>query len=247
MKLVEKILRRLHKRSLFTQCILRSIHHSFFTKALRFLLEGEAKEEMLDYAMFWAARAELNGDYLEFGVYDGLSFAEAFYYAQQWKLNCMKFYAFDSFEGLPSVKGVDAEGFREAEFKEGATRCSVERFRSMISRKGVDLSRVIITPGWYNEVLNEETKKKLEIKSASVVFIDCDLYESTVPVLDFITDYLRDGTLLMLVEWFHFRGNPDRGQQRATREWLEKNPDIKLTEFRKFRWMGCSFIVHRGE
>lgn len=246
MKLVEKILRRLY-RSLFIQSTVFSIHHSFLMKAFRFLLEGEVREEMFEHAMFWAGRAELNGDYLEFGVYDGLSFAEAFYYAQRCKLNSMKFYAFDSFQVLPPLKGVDAEGFAETEFKGSTSRCDVKKFRSIISRKGVDLSRVIIIPGWYNEVLNQETKKKLEIKSAGIVLIDCDLYEATVPVLDFITDYLRDGTLLLLCEWFHFRGNPNRGQQRATREWLEKNPDIKLTEYRKFGWMGSSFIVHRDE
>ena len=68
------------------------------------------------------------------------------------------------------------------------------------------MNRVKIIPGWYSEVLNENTKKKLQIKKAAIVYVDCDLYESTVPVLDFITDYPVDGSILIFDDWNSFRG-----------------------------------------
>lgn len=205
----------------------------------------DIREQMWERAMAWEGRMRTNGDFLEFGVRYGTGFANAFWWAKRYKLDYMKFYAFDSFQGFPEITGVDAEGFISDEYGKGVLAVDVGTFKSMIKRKGVDLSRVIITPGYFNEVLDEETKKKLGIKTAAVVHVDCDLYESTVPVLDFITDYLVDGTLLMFGGWFEFRANPNRGEQRATREWLAKNPDIKLTEYRRFHWMGNSFIVHR--
>jgi hypothetical protein len=97
--------------------------------------------------------------------------------------------------------------------------------------------------GWYDKVLNEETKKKLPLKKAAVVMVDCDLYESTVPVLNFITDYLQEGTVIVFDDWFCYRADPDRGEQKAFREWLKRNPSIKVTEYNRFGVEGNSFIV----
>ena len=107
------------------------------------------------------------------------------------------------------------------------------------------MERVRVIPGWYKDTLKQETKQELDIKSAAVIYVDCDLYESTVPVLDFVTDYVIDGTVLIFDDWFCFRGNPNRGEQRAFNEWLENNPNIKVTEFHKVGWHGNSFIIHR--
>ena len=62
--------------------------------------------------------------------------------------------------------------------------------------------------------------------------------------MDFITDYIQDGTVLIFDDWFCFRGNPNRGEQRAFREWLKRNPSIKVSEFHKYGAEGNSFIVH---
>ena len=82
------------------------------------------------------------------------------------------------------------------------------------------------------------------IKKAALIWVDCDLYESTVPVLNFITDYVQDGTIIVFDDWFSFKGNLNMGEQRAFREWLKKNPSIRATEFHRFA-TGNSFILHR--
>jgi hypothetical protein len=73
--------------------------------------------------------------------------------------------------------------------------------------------------------------------------VDCDLYESTVAVLDFITDYLQDGSILIFDAWFCFRANPNRGEHRAFQEWLKKNPQITARQYQKYALYGNSFIV----
>ena len=93
--------------------------------------------------------------------------------------------------------------------------------------------------------LNNETKQKLPIKSAAIVFIDCDLYASTVPVLNFISDYLEDGAILIFDDWFCFKGSPERGEQKAFHEWLKNNPQFKAVEYHKFNWRGNSFIINK--
>ena len=69
---------------------------------------------------------------------------------------------------------------------------------------------------------------------AAIVWIDCDLYESTVPVLDFIVPFVQTGTIFCFDDWFSFAGHFMKGEIRATREWLERNPDIRLTQYRDF-------------
>lgn len=180
------------------------------------------------------------GDYLEFGVFKGSTFVEAYQMAKGKKLDSMKFFALDSFEGLPEVKGIDVGQFQKGEYS-----ASLELFMSNLKQSGVDFNRVEIVPGWFNETLNAETKKKLGMKFAAVVWIDCDLYESTVRVLDFVTDLLVDGTIIVFDDWFFFKGNPNRGEQRAFREWLAKHPEIKASEYHKYFWHGNSFIIHK--
>lgn len=198
-------------------------------------------EEMLKQALEFVAFNGVKGDYLEFGVWKGRSFTRAFniwkfLFADKGQLSAMRFYAFDSFEGLPQASG---------EFKKGDYACSEVGFKNHLVAGGVDLQRVEIVKGWYNQVLNEETKKKLPIKSAAVVFIDCDIYESAVPVLNFITDYIVDGTILIFDDWFCFGGHANKGEQRAFGEWLAKNPQWRAVEYQRFNWRGNSFIIQR--
>lgn len=200
-------------------------------------------EELFKKVMLFVTSNRIVGDYLEFGVYRGESFITAYRFAKMSNLKSMNFYAFDSFHGLPKIEGIDADGFRH--FSEGILSYSVKEFKKNISEEGVDLNKVTIVQGWYNEVLNEETKKNLRIKKSAVIMIDCDLYKSTVPVLNFVTDYIQDGTILIFDDWFCFRGDPNRGEQRAFREWLENNSLIKATQFHKYGAMGNSFILHR--
>lgn len=211
------------------------------------ILKAHPDEEILKHAMDYAAHSKLSGDYLEFGVWKGRSFSRAYniwkhLFFNKGELKSMRFYAFDSFEGLPEIKNKDASG----EFSTGQYLCTEEDFKKNVVKTGVDLNRVEIVKGWFNEVLNEETKKKLPLKHAVIVFIDCDLYESTVPVLDFITDYLIDGSVLIFDDWFCFKGSPEKGEQKAFYEWLKKNPKFKAVEYHKFNWRGNSFIISKS-
>ena len=206
------------------------------------LFSYNRKEEILQYAMGFVNFTGVEGDYLEFGTWKGSCMVSAFHISKMFKeLKGMKFYGFDSFQGLPAKKGVDAQS---AEFKEGDYSCTVDDVKENIKQGGVPLDRVSLVPGWFDESLNEKTRKQLPVKKASIIVIDCDLYESTVPVLKFITPYITDGTVLIFDDWYCFKGSPDRGEQKAFREWLSVNPQFKTTQYRQFGWMGNSFIMH---
>lgn len=191
-------------------------------------------------------RGRRRADYLEFGTYQGRSFTAFFRAAEKYGLNDMRFFGFDSFEGLPETPSCPPprEQDHKTALRAGNYACSEGEFRDILMRNEVDMSRVKLIPGLYNQSLTESLKTELSIESAGIVNVDCDLYESTVDVLSFVTGYLRNGTLLLFDDWLAYGGHPARGEQRACREWLEANPQIHLTEYFKFTYSGAAFIVN---
>jgi hypothetical protein len=182
----------------------------------------------------------LLGDYLEFGCYDGESFRHALKGAAK-QMPWMRFFAFDSFQGLPKPQGVDENGA----FREGEYACSQEDFLRNVHQADMDPSRIICVPGWYDQSLTPEVKRRYDIRIAAIVNIDCDLYQSTVPVLRFLTDVIETGTILLFDDWFCFNSDPERGVQRACAEWLVANPSVRLQEWHLCGGFGKCFIVHK--
>jgi hypothetical protein len=183
-------------------------------------------------------RGTLMGDYLEFGCYEGDSFRCVLQGAAQ-AMPWMRFFAFDSFQGLPKPQGPDQNGT----FREGEYACSQEAFLRNVQQPDVHSSRIICVPGWYNQSLTPEVKRRHNLTVAAIVNLDCDLYESTVPVLHFLTDIIETGSILLFDDWFCFKGDPERGVQRATAEWLAVNPNVRLQDWHLFGGFGKSFIV----
>lgn len=199
------------------------------------------KERNLKMAFDMCRHHGIGGDYLEFGVFRGNSFAAAYHFAKQLHLDDMTFYAFDSFEGLPHIADVDKGTTKE--FFEGAYACSEDDFKYNLRKERVPLKKVTVISGWFKDTLNQKTKQSLPLKKAAVVMIDCDLYESTVPVLDFLTDYLQEGTVIIFDDWNCFKSSSNKGQRRAFKEWRKKSQHIQLSVLNQYWWQGISFIV----
>lgn len=186
--------------------------------------------------------SKVEGDYLEFGVFWGNSFINAWHSARVTGRNDVHFFAFDSFQGLPDpARSLPDES---GEFEEGAYSCDRDTFEQNLVQGGVDMTRVTVVEGFYETSLESNKPGDLGLQAASVVWIDCDLYSSTVCALDYVTDLLQEGTVLIFDDWYCFRGRPDRGEQLACAEWLDRNPGISLVPYRDFHWSGKSFLVN---
>lgn len=85
------------------------------------------KKQQAMSMMFPALKSwkKTDGDYLEFGVYRGRAFKAAYDEAIRHKYEEMRFFAFDSFEGLPEVKGEDE---KHKHFYKGQYACSESEF-----------------------------------------------------------------------------------------------------------------------
>jgi hypothetical protein len=192
------------------------------------------------------SRIEVEGDYLEFGVFRGETFRNAIRAARQGFRATKqgrfpgRFLAFDSFEGLPHTAsmGDGVNPYARAEF--AASRADFERTLGDLARR----HPVEVVAGWFDETLTAATAERLRLGKAAFVNVDCDLYESTVPVLRFVTPLLQTGTILYFDDWFSYRGSMDHGEARAVREWLERHPEIRLVDYRNVGVTGKMFVVN---
>jgi hypothetical protein len=198
----------------------------------------------INFAFDFCRHNHVDGDYFEFGVYRGDTFKYAFHLAELKENKSMNFFAFDSFAGFSEPSGNDDIGI----IKKGGRSCSEQDFLKIIKSDGVDLKRVKILPGWFEQTLEGagklETDKKIGAAKAAIIYIDCDLYEPAILSLDFITNKLVDGSIILFDNWFLFKGSPYRGERKAFTEWLEKNHNFVASEFHKFGWHGSSFIIN---
>ena len=80
-----------------------------------------------------------------------------------------------------------------------------------------------------------------------MIFVDCDLYASTVSVLRFIKNVIINGCILAFDDWYCFNGDPNKGEQKAFKEFLDTNDDLSVSEYLNFGWHGKSFILHRTD
>jgi hypothetical protein len=198
----------------------------------------DAIDNLADYLV----GAKIPGDYLEFGVYKGTTFSYACRIMAP-IFERMTFYAFDSFEGLPEPSGIDAlENYTSGFFK-GQFAVSEEDFIANLRSGGIDMTRVEVVKGWFDQTLAAPEAAAQRIENIAAAWIDCDLYESTVPVLRYIASRISVGSVILFDDWRCFRNLSDFGQQRACREWMDANPHIRLRELFQFGWHGQAFSV----
>jgi O-methyltransferase len=206
-----------------------------------FYLE-EGKEEFFAKVMQFLQCNGVKGDYLEFGCYRGMTFGLAHKHKHLAELN-MHLYAFDSFQGMPKPKGIDAK----SPLQESDQAMSIKQFTEKLRAEGISETEYSIIPGFYNQSLKEHPPEKIGLNAAALVYVDCVFYESTVPVLDYVLPLLQTGSVIAFDDFYSFKGDPERGQQLALKEFLQKNPEITLTEYLNINWHGKSFIVKKRQ
>lgn len=167
----------------------------------------------------------LEGYYFEFGCHGANTMRMA------WKHTChlhqWMFVGFDSFQGLPRISAEDQQTIWE----EGKLATSEQDFIRQVTDAGMPRNRLLTVKGFYDESLTAELRKKLLPAKAAMVYIDCDLYRSTIPVLAFIKDFLQTGTIIVFDDWYCFNADPLRGEQRAWGEFRERHPELRFAEF----------------
>ena len=187
----------------------------------------------------------ISGDYHEFGCHRVRTFRMALTEARRHGMDQMKFFAFDSFEGLPE-HSVD---HNVEIWKRGALSTSVERFREHVNEHGIYTDRIQTIKGFYSESLTGALQRKFldEENKIALANVDCDLYESAVPVFRFIEPLLQEGAVIYIDDLFAgYKGSPEKGVAKAFREFRARSR-FKFQRHLDIGWWGRSYIAYIGE
>ena len=184
----------------------------------------------------------VEGDYYEFGCHRVRTFRMSLSEARKKNLTKTNFYAFDSFEGLPDVGDVD----KFAGWERGMLKTSDEAFEEIIKAHGVYPDRVHKIKGFYKDSLTPVLQDELMQKGSriAIAYVDCDLYESAVCVLDFIEPLLQEGAIICFDDWNVFKADPRRGEKKAFSEFRARSK-WHFEDFITVGWFGKSFIAGR--
>lgn len=185
----------------------------------------QTRNLFLSIARFCQINRPIHGYYLEFGCHEANTMRLA--YDTFHRLFDWTYVAFDSFEGLPEIAEID----RQEIWQKGKLKTDERTFVDKVTRHGMPREKLITIKGFYNTSLTESLKSELLPTKAAVIYIDCDLYESAVPVLNFIKDFLQRGTVVVFDDWNCFYGDPNRGERRAFKEFRQREPALLFEDF----------------
>jgi hypothetical protein len=151
--------------------------------------------------------------WLEFGVASGRTINFFSRFTEE------KVYGFDSFEGLPEKW---RDGYDKGAFNQNGIGPEVN-------------GNVVLVKGWFNDTLVPFLQAHQ--KKISFLHIDCDLYSSTMYILNAVKDYLDEGCVILFDELVNYPGyTSETGELRALYEFI-KETNIDYT------WIGMNGYI----
>jgi len=197
----------------------------------------------------------IQGDYVEFGVYQGGSFVESYKQykifdrwlqgqlaspeewrrtvAQRYSSHKTHFHGLDTFAGMPE----NAEG--NATFAEGTYVASHAAVREKCMRAGMTTASFTLYPGMFSETASS-LAQSLSPKVA-IVNIDCDIYGSAVDALAVIGNRLQVGCVLMFDDYNAYCADNRQGERRAFREFRD-SVSFKFEPWFAYQYAGQAFL-----
>lgn len=236
-------------------------HHSFVSNGETWI---ENNQQFRQSQKFWFYRCALDylidndlvGSYFEFGIHRARTFTMAM------SLDCFysnnkgqtggaltplpgggyftDYVAFDSFKGFPDGTSVSEHPI----YTSGHVKTGEQEFLDLLRSYGQSLNRVRLVSGFYEESLNQDLAAEFKKRSsrASLVCIDCNLYESYRAALTWCDEFLQPGAIVYLDDFNTFRAQHDRGPRRAWNEYLNSSR-WDFEQFLNVGWGGRSFVV----
>lgn len=204
-------------------------------------IRQKSRYEFFQQAYDYLQANFVEGDYYEFGCHKARTFRMSLSEARKKNRKDTNFYAFDSFEGLPDVEGID----KFPGWEKGALKTALDDFNRIIKEHGLYVDKVHAIKGFFQDTLTKKLQDELLKKSKIMLaYIDSDLYESCKCALAFIEPLLQDGSIVCFDDWNNYRAGPDKGERRAFRE-FQKKTKLGFQEFINVGWFGKSFIVNK--
>ena len=192
---------------------------------------------------YLSAIEDIEGDYLEFGVFTGSSFCHSIRCNNKLiHLNptalSTKFYGFYSFKGFGEISEEDKHSF----YTDENFDTDFQKVQKRVAKVAKHTSFELI-PGFFSESLSKGPSS-LGIKKARIIFVDSDTYSSSSEALIFCQSLVQVGTFIILDDYFSYKGSLERGVKKAFDEFLEIT-GIQIRRVFTYGMGGAVFIVSK--
>lgn len=205
------------------------------------------KHKNLSFGVEYVYSGGVEGDIAEFGTLHGFSASSISLAMSEfdkrrrppWRL-----FLFDSFQGLPVAESqVDrnCSNIRSGVWGPASWQgLSKEELRRVCARF-LPSERMVFYDGWFKDTLPQvppETR-------FSMLHIDCDLYQSTVDVLDFCfsNGLLSEGACIFFDDWNDNKATPQLGEREAWFQMVGRY-SVLYSDWGTYGWSGKKFLVH---
>lgn len=183
----------------------------------------------------------VEGDYLEFGVFTGSSFCHSIRCCKNLaKLNPKtlntKFYGFDSFAGF----GTLVEDDKHLIYADENFATSLPAVKRRVHRMAGEIKFQLI-PGFFSDSLKAGARQ-LRIEKSRIIFIDSDTYSSASEALTFCIPTVQEGSFIILDDYYSYRGSEQKGVKRAFLEFVAQS-NIKVRHVFTYGMGGVVYVV----
>jgi O-methyltransferase len=187
------------------------------------------------------------GDLVEIGIYTGRSLAMISLAQEQYMKNCIHTYKMRNVIGIDSFQGL-AENCHPR-WNTGIFQTNhsnhplIEKGESVTKEKVLEFFEFLKLPK--PTIICKDIAKDSDSLTSPIalIHIDCDLYEPSLKILQESTPFLQNGSIIAFDDWFNFKADPNSGEQRATKEWLEENKHVNLIQFLRYGTFCNAFVV----
>jgi len=220
---------------------LQNLASFFIAKLNPAVIHNLAKYMALKKVHYLSAIEEIDGDYLEFGVYNGSSFCHSLRCLRQLvrinnHVESTVCYGFDSFEGFGEFLPEDKHPF----YEQINFETNYEKVDSRVKKVAKQLKYKLIK-GFFNETLIVKPDS-YGIKKARIIFIDSDTYSSSAQAFRFVLPIIQKGSYVILDDYFSYKGDESKGVSRAFKEFKEEGHLIVRHVF-NYGMSGVVFII----
>lgn len=172
-------------------------------------------------------------DVYEFGVYGGKSIKSLLFYFNCSGIPLRRFWAFDSFRGLPDEDRRNFSAGVERMYGSGQYSAAaalkrtgqplLDRIELYVGRDRMRHYGVQWISGFYNESLTPSLQRERAMRPALYVDIDADLYTSTTQALEWLVanGLIVSGTIIGYDDW-SVSDRANGGEKRAHEEVIEQ-------------------------
>jgi O-methyltransferase len=205
----------------------------------------EERRQFLKQAFLTLTVSEVGGDYVEFGSWGAQSLKSAYEITQ---IVCPErhLWAFDSFVGErpPSTDEIDRRPALESYRNEGPS--GVEAFYAICEEQGVPRDAFTPVAGYFEETL-PPLGDDAPPSDIALAYVDCNLYTSTVCVLDFLKPRLKHGMIVAFDDYWVYKPTHVSGERLALHHFLEANPSWRFVPYRELHHVGQAYVVESAD